>query len=153
MNLLAVVLAVSSVWFDADVAGSAKWPSGTDPVEIAGTGTWDGRTFVSASGKALSYEEASGQGLSFAPAVVRDAADGVVTITSEMTFTASARLSAPEGAKAAITVLGEESDAAYYGLVTNTWVRLAGATPVLDSSGRITVALKTDDATPRTERR
>ena len=32
MNLLAVALAVTGAWFDADVAGSAKWPSGTDPV-------------------------------------------------------------------------------------------------------------------------
>ena len=146
MNLLAVVLAVTSAWFDANVPGSAKWPSGTDPVTITGTGTWDGRGFVTETGKALAYSEAYGEGLSFTPAVARDAADGEVSFTTEMTFTSRKRFAAPDGAKAAISVLGDEADAAYYGLVTNAWVKLDGTTPVLDDPVMATVTLKrTDD--------
>lgn len=112
MCCLAVALAVAGAWFDANVAGGAKWPSGTDPVEMAGTGTWDGRRFVTQAGKTVAYDEAFGAGLSFAPAVTRDAADGEVTLTTEMTFTARRRLAVPDGAKAAITVLGEAGAAA-----------------------------------------
>ena len=143
MNLLAVVLAVTGAWFDANVAGSGKWPAGTDPVELAGTGTWGGRAFVTGTGKSVSYDEAYGAGLSFAPTVSRDAADGEVTFTTEMTFTSRTRLAAPDGAKAAVSVLGDGSDAAYYGLVTNTWVKLDGATPVLDAAVTVRVSLKT----------
>ena len=142
MNLLAVALAVTSAWFDANAAGSAKWPSGTDPVTIGGTGTWDGRGFVTETGKTLAYSEAYGAGLSFAPTVARDAADGEVSFTTEMTFTSRKRFAAPDGAKAAISVLGDGADAAYYGLVTNAWVKLEGATPVLDVPVAATVALK-----------
>ena len=142
MNLLAVVLAVTGAWFDADVAGSVKWPSGTDPVEIAGTGTWAGRGFVTGTGKSVSYEEAYGAGLSFVPTVSRDAADGEVALTTEMTFTPRKRLVASNDAKAAITVLGEGDDVAYYGLVTNAWVKLAGATPVTDAAVEVAVTLK-----------
>ena len=145
MNLLAVVLAVSAAWFDAEVSRSAKWPAGTDPVEIVGTGTWDGRRFVSEGGKTLAYEEAFGAGLSFDPTVPRDAADGEVTLTTEMTFAPRIRLVAPKAGKAAITVLGEGADAAYYGVVTNTWVKLAGATPVLDTPVKVAVTLKATD--------
>lgn len=143
MNLLAVVLAVSSAWFDANVAGSAKWPVGTDPVAIPGAGTWDGRGFVSATGKTLAYDEAYGAGVSFAPAVTRDAADGEVSFSTEMTFAARKRFAAPDGAKAAISVLGEGTNAVYCGLVTNTWVKLDGATPVLDVPVEVVVSLKT----------
>ena len=145
MNLLAVVLAVSAAWFDAEVSRNAKWPVGTDPVEIVGTGTWDGRRFVTGGGKTLAYEEAFGSGLSFAPTVPRDAADGEVTLTTEMTFAPRRRLVAPKGSKAAITVLGEGADAAYYGVVTNTWVKLVGATPVLDAPVKVAVTLKAMD--------
>lgn len=146
MSLLAVALAVTGAWFDANVAGSAKWPSGTDPVEVAGAGTWNGRGFVTATGKALAYSEAYGAGLSFAPTVARDAADGEISFTTEMTFTARKRFAASDGAKAAISVLGDGTDAAYYGLVTNAWVKLEGATPVLDEPVTATVTLKrTDD--------
>ena len=145
MNLLAVVLAVTGAWFDANVAGSAKWPSGSDPVEIAGTGTWGGRGFVIETGKSLSYDEAYGKGLSFVPTVVRDAADGEVTFTTEMTFTERTRLAAPDGAKAAVTVLCEEEGPVYCGLVTNVWAKLAGATPVLDKPVAVTVTLRKQD--------
>ena len=41
MNLLlaAVMMSATGAWFDADVSASAKWPSGTAPVEITGAGT------------------------------------------------------------------------------------------------------------------
>ena len=146
MNLLAVVLAVSAAWFDADVVGSAKWPAGTGPVEIAGTGTWDGRRFIVEGGKTLSYEEAFGAGLTFAPTVPRDAADGEVVLATEMTFGPRRRLVAPKGSKAAITVLGEGADAAYFGVVTNTWVKLAGATPILDTPVGVEVTLRATDS-------
>ena len=146
MNLLAVVLSVAGAWFDANVSGSAKWPAGTDPVEMPGTGTWDGRAFVTETGKAVSCVEAFGSGLSFAPAVTRDAADGEILLATEMTFASRRRLVVPDGAKAAITVLGEGEDAVYCGLVTNAWVKLEGATPVLNASVGVTVTLKgTDD--------
>ena len=145
MSLLAVVLAAMAAWFDADVAGSAKWPAGNEPVEIAGTGTWAGRGFVSGTGKTVAYDEAYGPGVSFAPTVSRDAADGEVALTTEMTFTPRKRLASLEDAKAAITVLGEGADAAYYGIVTNTWVKLAGATPVLDAPVKVAVTLRAEE--------
>ena len=145
MNLLAVALAVTGAWFDADVAGSAKWPSGTDPVEVAGAGTWIGREFVTQAGKTLAYAEAHDAGLSFVPAVSRDAFFGEVSFATEMTFSARKRLVVPEGAKAAISVAGVGEDMAYYGLVTNAWVKLAGARPVLDAATAVGVTLKEAD--------
>ena len=145
MNLLAVVLAVSAAWFDADVKGSAKWPAGTGPVEVVGTGTWDGRRFVTETGKTLAYEEAYGAGLSFAPNVPRDASDGEVSLTTEMTFSPRRRLVVPDGAKAAVTVLGDGEGAGYCGLATNAWVKLEGAAPVLNAPVAVTVTLKAED--------
>ena len=142
MNLLSVVLAVTAAWFDANVAGSAKWPAGNEPVEIAGTGTWTGRGFVTATGKMVAYDEAYGTGVSFAPTVARDASEGEIVVSTEMTFTARRRFAPPDGAKAAISVLGEGTNTAYYGLVTNTWVKLDGATPVLDTPVAVAVSLK-----------
>ena len=146
MNLLAVVLAVTGAWFDANVPGSAKWPAGTDPIVMAGTGMWDGRRFVVDTGKTVAYDEAFGAGLSFTPAVTRDAADGELAFATEMTFAARKHLAAPaDGAKAAITALGEGDDAAYYGLAANEWVKLDGATPVLDAKVAVTVTLKREN--------
>ena len=144
MNLLAVVFAVTGAWFDADVTGSAKWPSGTDPVEISGTGTWGGRGFVTQTGKSVAYEEAYGEGLSFTPSLARDAADGELAFTTEMTFASRQHLVAPDDAKAALTVLGEGDGAAYYGVATNAWVKLEGSTPVLDTPVLVAVSLKKD---------
>ena len=62
-----------------------------------------------------------------------------------MTFSARRRLGAADGAKAAITVLGDGSDAAYYGLVTNAWVKLEGAEPVTDARVAAEVSLKSED--------
>ena len=141
MNLLAVVLAVAGPWFEADVAGSSRWPSGTDPVTEVGAGTWKGREFVIGTGGTIAYEEAYGTGLAFEPSVKRDAGEGEVTVRSVMTFTDRRRLSPTDGAKAAITA----SEECYYGVATNTWVRLEGAVPELGVPTEVAITLKRTD--------
>lgn len=144
MILSAVLLLASCAWFDADVSGSSKWPLGTEPYEMPGTGTWDGRLFVTETGKSVSYADAFDEGLNFAPAIVRDAADGTVTLTSKMTFAARKHLADPaDDAKAAITVLGEGTNVVYCGLANGAWVALEGAKPVLDKATEVTISLKT----------
>jgi len=138
-----ILLLASTAWFDANVGGSAKWPAGTEAVETAGVGKWDGRLFVAETGTTVSYDESFGNGFNFKPAVVRDAAEGDVTIASKMTFTARKRLAMPDGAKAALTVLGEGEDVVYYGIVAGDWVALDGATPELDAAKDVAITLKT----------
>ncbi len=123
-------------WFNANIANLQSWP----------TQDWSNTENTTFSDGAIKLENVTNNLTYTYTASPSQNLDGTstVVIKSSMLFTAYDSDEMPEppsGIKAGLIVVDNGESTSYYGLVTNVWTALTGATPDLTSAVEVTMSL------------
>ena len=155
MSCLSVRLMAASLWFDADIANYADWPTDGSDKSVEGAGTWTGT-----AGAELSGAESERRlvvdakvPMSFE---IRDPAaltETTVSLEAEVQFSMTDELPEVEtDKKGALAVSLFEGVPHYFGYAassggtSNRWVPLSGASPVLETDVLVRIEMRRLDA-------